>query len=222
MPVGIGLGVAGAVGAKATRDSAKSAAAASQQAAGVQADAQQQALDYLKEINALPQELREQALQRLGDYFQTPGAPKDQQTLIGEAMNSPLYAAIMGTQKTGESAILRHQSATGGLRSGNTQGALAGFGQQLSEQALLESFTQAQANDRYERGVNLAGLSGLAGLQTGANEIANLTTGIGQTNAAGILGSAQARQQGNQNTVNNLLGLTGLGIQAWGNGMIKI
>lgn len=222
MPVGVGLGVAGAYGANRANKSAKEAANASKQAAGMQADAQQQALDYLKEINALPQELREKALQGLGDYFQVPGAPKDQQTLISEAMGSPLYAAIMGTQKAGEGAILRHQSATGGLRSGSTQGALTDFGQQTANRALLESFNQAQSSDRYERGVNLAGLSGLAGLTTGAPEIANLTTGIGQTNAAGILGAAQARQQGSQNTMNNLLGIAGLGIQAYGNGMINI
>lgn len=320
MPVGIGLGVAGVAGAAASRSGARSAASASRDAAGIQADAQMQALNYIREINALPQELREEALRGLRDFgqnfqghqygtdigggeiqnwlrnnpsatdaqiavamqrngispiqvaaatgrplaevqarFQAQGgmvAPqyrdaKGQDQLISEAMNSPLYAAIMGTQRAGEQSILRNASATGGLRSGNANGALTDFGQQTANRALLDSFGVAQASDRFgllrddvqrnfvqgqanydrqqagseyyrEQGIPLSVLTGLAGLSGNENAIAGLTSDIGATTAAGMTGSAQALQQGNQNAINNLMGIAGLGIQAYGNGMINI
>jgi hypothetical protein len=222
MPVGAAIAVGGAATAYTSRKNAKDASKASGEAADVQALSQEEALDYLKQINALPQELREKALQQLGDYYQVPGAPKDQTQLIAEAEASPLYAAIQGTREGAVDEMARYASATGSLRSGNAKAAFAREGQRVSNEALLESFNQAQENDRYERGLNLAGLSGLAGIDTGATEIATRTADIGTTRAAGILGGAQAKQQGSQNTLNALLGIAGLGIQAYGNGMIKI
>lgn len=164
--------------------------------------------------------------------------PRGQDQLIQDAMGSPLYAAIMGTQRAGEQTILRNASATGGLRSGNSNGALTDFGQQTANRALLESFYQAQGRDDYnvarsdrDRGLHLAGLTGLAGLQGNDQAIANLTSNIGTTSAngvmnagnaaaGGILGSAQAMQQGTQNSINNVLGVAGLGLQAYGLGLI--
>jgi hypothetical protein len=289
MPVGVAIGVGGAASAYSSRKNAKDAAKASGEAADVQAASQQEALDYLKQINALPQELREKALKQLSDFYRIPGQqsqdsikawfqanpnasdgeialamqdfgvspqqvaiatgkplaeveqrfraqggtgfyePRGQDQLIAEAKNSPLYAAIMGTREGAVDEMARYASATGGLRSGNAKAAFAREGQRVSNDALLQSFNQAQGQDRYnvarsdlDRGLHLAGVSGLAGLDTGATEIAGMTADIGTTNAAGILGGAQAKQQGSQNTLNTLLGIAGLGIQAYGNGMIKI
>lgn len=306
MPVGIGLGVAGAASAYSSRKNAKDAAKASTEAAGVQAEAQDEALAYLREINQLPQELREQALQGLFDYSQNtpqygtgisqdaiknwfqnnPNAsdaeiavamqkngvtpmqiaaatgkpiaevnnrfsaqggsvargPMSQDQLISQAQGSPLYAAIMGTQRAGEQAILRNASATGGLRGGGTIGNLTDFGQQTANRALLASYADAQATDQYnqsfsqnqanfdrqqsgnefyrQQGVPLGILSGLAGIQGNEGSIADLISGIGTTQAQGMLGAAQAKQQGNQNMWNNLIGLGGLGISAYGAGLI--
>ena len=342
----------GLISAKSSKDSAKQASQAATQASGVQADSQAEALAYLRQINALPQHLREQALQGLSDYAQNapqhqygtgfseqdikqwfqnnPGATdaqiavamqkhgispmqiaaatgtpiqqveqrfsaqggqiapqytqaqnrqaqtfnlKDQGQLIQDAQGSPLYAAIMGTQQAGEQAILRNQSATGGLRGGGTIGKLTDYGQQTANRALLDSFGVAQESDRYgvnfaqnqdrygvelaqnqdrfnllrddaqrgavqgqynygqeqsgnqfyrQQGIPLGILTGLAGISGNEGSIADLISGIGTTNAQGITASAQANQQGSQNMWNNLMGIAGLGIGAYGGGMIKI
>jgi hypothetical protein len=309
MPVGAAIGISGAYAANRSSAAAKDAAKASTQAAGVQADSQQQSLDYLKQINALPQALREEALLKLQEFsqnyqghqygtdfqtgdiqnwlqqnpnasdaeiavamqrhgisptqmaaatgkplneiqdrFQAQGGifnrgPMSQDQLITQAQGSPLYAAIMGTQRAGEQSILRNSSATGGLRSGNSNGALTDFGQQTANRALLAAYADGQATDRYnqefgqnqtnfdrqqagnefyrEQGIPLGVLTGMAGLSGNEGAIAGAMSDIGATQAGGMLGSAQAMQQGNQNGMNNLMSMLGLGIQAYGNGMIK-
>jgi hypothetical protein len=61
--------------------------------------------------------------------------------------------------------------------------------------------------DLYQQRVSQLG--GLAGLSTGASEIGQVMANIGQTQAAGTTGAAQAWQSGLQNISN--IGLTGLG-----------
>lgn len=216
-------------------DGGDDAADASVEAAGIQADYQREALDYLREVEALPREYREQALGELSGLFglgETPyegisGVP-GQAELIEEARQSPLYSAILGGREAGEEAILRHQSATGGLRSGATQGALTDYSTQLENQALLESYNQAYTRNigDYERDVGdyqrrISGLSGLAGIPSQATNIANLTSGIGQTEAQGLIASAQARESGRQQGINNLVGLGNLGVAAFKVGLFS-
>jgi hypothetical protein len=244
MPVGAIMGAVGVYGAKTAKSSAKDAANASTQAANTMADtslqsaeiaaqSQREALEYLKQVNALPTQYRDQALAGLSSYYQTPGAPKTQQQLIDEAKNSPLYAAIQGTKQGAVDEMARYASATGGLRSGNAQVAFAREGQRVDQNALLQSYNQAQSDDRYNSAVNLSGLSGLAGIDNGSGQIASLMAGIGQTQAQGLYGAGQAqsqgmiaagqaRQQGTQNAFGNLLGMGGIAAQMYGNGMIKI
>jgi len=158
-------------------------------------------------------QIRDQALRGLSDYYQVPGQPKDQQALIAEAMNSPLYAAIMGTQKAGEGAILRNASATGGLRSGNTNGALTDYGQQTANRALLDSFNQAQSREDYNQKLNLTGLTGLAGITGNDNAIAGLTADIGQTKAAGTVAQANTQTGALNNAFSTLLGIGSIAAQ---------
>ena len=174
---------------------------APQEAAGVQAQYQKEALDYLKEINKLPQQYKEEALTKLAGVYGLPGGEGSQQELIDRARSSPLYESIMGTRDLGEEAILRNASATGGLRSGNLQSAMYDYNTQLANQALLESYNK-----------ELAGLTGLTGLATNEQQIAANMAGIGQTYAQGIIGEAQSRAAGQQSSFNNLLGLGQLGI----------
>lgn len=235
---------AGKKAAAASKDAAGTVADSSLEAAKIQAKSEQDKLDYLKSVNALPQELRDKALKELGDYYKTPTneprQAKDQQTLITEAMNSPLYKSIMGTKDDALDSIARYGSATGGLRSGNSQVAFGRESQKISNQALLDSYNQAYdndrqliADDRYETNRQLAGISGLAGLDTGSADIANSIANVGSINAngvanagnakaGGILASGQAEQQSSQNMMNNILGIAGLGIQAYGLKQAKI
>lgn len=156
------------------------AADASIEAAGVSADAQSEALDYLKQVNAVPQQYKEQALGQLGDFF----LDGNQQQFVDQSMANPFYQSMIGQ---GEEALLRNQAVTGGLRSGGTQQALA-----QNSQNVLQNLV----------GQQLGGISGLAGLGTNENAIAQQMGNIGMTQAQGITGAAQAGQQGIGNIIN--------------------
>lgn len=186
-------------GAGAGRDAAR----ASTQAARIQAQSQREALEYLKEREAIPQQFREGALQVLGGLYGLEGGEGSQQELIDAAKASPLYGAIMGGLEASEDAIIRNAGATGGLRSGNVQQALADNAEQLQNRALLSSYNE-----------QLGGIRGLAGLESNANQIAQQISGIGQTLGQGQVAAANARMQAEQNATNNLLGLGGLGLGA--------
>ncbi len=189
----VNVGTLGLVGEGPASDfiggmTGETAAEASLEASNVQAQSQREQLEYLKEINKLPQQYREEALTRMSDIA---AGGEGQTKAIEEAKASPLYAAIMGGKKAGEESILRHAGATGGLRSGNVQSNLAEFGTSLSNQALLESYNQKLGLDR-----------ALAGIPTGEQMIGRTMGDIGATKAAGITGAAQAKQQGMQNLLN--------------------
>lgn len=219
MPAALATIAVGAYSANRTSKAAKDAANASTQAANTQAGAEQEALDYLKQTNALPMQYRDQALGQLAGYYQAPGAAKTPQQLTEETYNSPLYHALLRTSDEAVDQMARYQSATGGLRSGNAQAAFAREGQRVSWDAFNQAYNQQVGNDRYERALQLQGLSGLAGLDTGENGIANLTAQIGQTQGQGQIAAAQARQQGTQNNMNNLLGFGTLLAQMQGGGI---
>lgn len=139
----------------------------------------QQALDYLKEREAIPQELREGALKELGALFGLGG--EGQGIDLEQLQQSPVYQAITSGRGAGEEAILRQSGATGGLRSGNAQDALARYSGELENKALLGAY-----QDR------LSGLQGLAGLQSNALNIAQLTSGLGQVQGAGTIAQERA------------------------------
>lgn len=168
-------------------------------AANASAAAELQKLNYLKEINKLPQEYKEKALTQLASVFGIGGDTTGQQKMIDQAKASPLYSEIMGGLQSGEESIMRNAAMTGGLRSGNTQGALADYATQLRNKALSDSYGQ-----------QLSGLTGLAGINTNESGIANSMSNIGNIQSQGILGAAQSKTAGTQNTINTLLGLGGL------------
>lgn len=206
----IGAGLIGGGMAYSGSKSAKSAAKAAIQGSEIQADYQKDALEYLKEREALPQQYREGALNQLGGLYGLEGGTGNQQEMIDRAIQSPLYQQIMGGLDAGENAILRNASATGGLRSGNTNYNLADYGTQLQNKALLESYNQ-----------QLMGLQGMAGLPSMAPAIASGMSDIGTTYGQGMIAAAQAKQSGGQNNVNNMMGLANLGILAYNAGMFS-
>lgn len=174
----------------------------SKKAAEVQAKSQREALDYLKQTERLPQAYREGALQGLGsEYGFTTDASgnivPDGSSISDRAMASPFYTNAV---KVGEESVLRNASATGGLRSGNVQDALA----QTNQNAYLASYTN-----------QLSGLQGMAQLPSNANNIAASMSGIGQTLAQGIVGGAQSSAAASQNNFNNAAGAAQLGMQGY-------
>jgi len=172
------------------------AADASITGANITAQGQREALDYMKEREALPQQFREGALKGLGGIYGLEGGTGNQQDLIDKAISSPLYKGIMGGQEAGEESILRNASMTGGFRSGNTQSNLYDYNVQLQNKALLESYNQ-----------QLQGLAGMAGLPSNSNQIAQQTSQIGQTLGQGQIAAGQAQQAGTQQGFGNMLGL---------------
>lgn len=123
------------------------------------------------------------------------GTPGAQQQAIQSLQGSPQFQAL---QQQGENAILQNASATGGLRGGNVQAALAQF-----RPALLSGLIDQQ----YSRlggltalGQNAAVGVGNTGMQTGAN-VANLLGQQGAARAGGILG-----QQGLSNGITQAFG----------------
>jgi len=193
-----------------TGKSGKDAARASTDAANISANAQGEALDYIKETEALPQQYRQEALGKLSGLFGLEGGQGNQQEFINQAMESPLYKQLIGNQKFGEDAILRNQAATGGFRSGNTQKNLSEYNTRLSNEALLSSYNN-----------NLQGLTGLANIPSNTNQIAGMMSGIGNTQAQGRIAGANAIQQGNQGMFNAAAGLGGAALMAFSDIRLK-
>lgn len=193
---------------------ADKAADASRAAAAESVAGQEDALRYLQERERIPMELRDQALQGLAAFYQVPGQPMDQAQLIEQAKASPLYQSILGSRRSGEQAILRNASATGGLRSAAPSALAYDYNVQLENRALLDAFNQQQQRQDYERELNLGGLGALAGLRGNEGMIAQTMGNIGETKAQGIVGAGQAEASGMQNAIGTLLGIGSLGAQA--------
>ena len=110
----------------------------------------------------------------------------------------PEFAALA---RQGENAILQQASATGGLRGGNVQGALAQFRPQILSGLIEQQY--GRLGGLATAGQNAAAGVGTAGMQTGQN-ISNLMQQQGAAQAGGTLASAQ--------TWGNLLGSAGTAI----------
>ncbi len=115
--------------------------------------------------------------------------PQAQQQAIAQLQQSPQFASMM---QQGENAILQNASATGGLRGGNTQAALAQFRPQLLNQ-LIQQQLQGYSG-LATMGQNSAAGVGSAGMNLGSN-IGNLYSNLG-TNQANLLGQMGAAQAG--------------------------
>ena len=162
------------------------------EASGVQVGAAQEGIDeqraQLAEIQKLLQPYAQAGAGALTQQqaLLGMGTPEAQQQAIASLQGSPQFQALA---QQGENAILQNASATGGLRGGNVQAALAQFRPALLSQLI---------NQQYER---LGGLTSVGGTQAarlgqfsqqaGAN-ISNLMTGKGAAQAGGILGEQSA------------------------------
>lgn len=130
---------------------------------------------------------------------------EQQQAAINSLKASPLFTSA---QKTGNEAILANGAATGNLRGGNTQAALAQFSPQLLSQIIQQQYSNL--GGIASLGGNAAAGQGNAGLQTGQG-ISNLLQQQGAAQAGGQLGSSNAYASGIGN-------LAGLGTSYFGGG----
>lgn len=122
-----------------------------------------------------------------------------QQAAIQQLEQSPQFAALIGQ---GEEAILQNAAATGGLRGGNTQAALAQFRPQM-----LSSLIEQQ----YGR---LGGLTGIGqasatGQAAAAQSLGQNVSGLLQQQGAARAGGALAQGQAQANMWGNIAGGVG-------------
>ena len=215
------LAVTGAAvaGAGASVYSANKGAKAAKSAAQTQAASQDQAIDeQRRQFDAVRELLSPYIEAGKPDLTQPyigagPGALQAMQGLAGLRGAGEQQAAInqiqQGAQfqelaRQGEQGILQNAAATGGLRGGNVQAALAQFRPALLNQLIesqygklagLTSLGSTSAENLLRLGQASAAGTAAAGQQSAQN-IGNLMVGQGQALAAGQIGAAQAQAQG--------------------------
>jgi hypothetical protein len=123
-----------------------------------------------------------------------------------DAQRAALQAIEQGPEFTalaqqGETAILQNAAATGGLRGGNVQGALAQFRPQILSGLIEQQYSRL--GGLASAGQNAAAGVGTAGMQTGQN-ISSLLAQQGAARAGSALASGQA--------FGDLLGSAGMAI----------
>lgn len=111
----------------------------------------------------------------------------NQQKAIDAIAAGPEFTSLL---KQGENGILANASATGGLRGGNVQGALAEYRPQLLSSLINQQFNRL--GTLATAGQNSAGMQATAGMQTSTN-VANLLGGIGSAQAGDALAQGAAR-----------------------------
>jgi len=186
MPWAAAAVVVGAgIGYVASTKSAETAAEAQTSAAEAGLTAQEREQARLRETLKPYVETGEDALKAQRALMGLEGVEAQKQA-VDQVQQNPNFMALI---QQGEGALLQNAAATGGLRGGNTQAALAQFRPQMLNQALQQQYQ------------NLGGLTGIgqaaaaqqaaAGQQFGSN-IANLYGNIGQAQAGQAIAQGQA------------------------------
>ena len=177
--------VGGVMSSSAQKDAASTAANAQTQSSQQSIAEQQRQFDALQKL--------------LSPYVNAgTGSLSAQQDLLGLNGNDKQQGAISGIQngaqfqalqQQGNNAILQNASATGGLRGGNVQGALAQFSPQLLNQMINDQYTKL--GGMTSLGQNAAAMQGNAGMQS-ANNISAQLNQIGAANAGNALAAGKA------------------------------
>jgi hypothetical protein len=174
------------LGAEQKRKSVSQASSAQQQSYQMGIDEQRRQFDELRRLlepytqAGLPALKQQQALLGLE-------GPEAQQAAISAIESQPGFQSMI---QQGENAMLQNASATGGLRGGNLQGAMAQFRPQMLAQAIQDQYSRLGGMTTL--GQQSAAGVGSAGMQTG-RDIAGLLGNIGAARAGGILGQGKAK-----------------------------
>lgn len=173
--IALGVGALGsaAIGASAASKAGKAQVAAADKGVEEQRAAREEMRRLLQPYVAAGGPALEAQMGALGL-----AGPEAQQAYVAQQEQSPIFQALARQQ---EESILQNASATGGLRGGNVQGALAQF-----RPALLNQFLTQQ----YDRlgGMTALGQQSAAGVGTAGMQSA--------TSIAGLLGEAGAARAG--------------------------
>ena len=171
---------------------AKQQGQAAERAANIQAGASDQAIaeqrrqfDTLIELMSPYVTSGNQAIGQQGALIGLGGQDAQQQA-ISQLEQSPMFASLL---RQGENAMLQNASATGGLRGGNVQGALAQFRPALLNQFLEQQY--GKLGGMTAIGQQSAAGVGTAGMQS-AGAISDLLGQAGAARAGAALGSGKA------------------------------
>jgi hypothetical protein len=171
------------IGAGNSSDAISSASEAQQQAAQQMIAEQRRQYDTSRSDFLPFMNFGKTAIGPLGDLLGLNGSGAAS-SAIAALKNSPLYQSLFNN---GQEAILQNASATGGLRGGNTQGALADFGRDTLAQVIQNQIG------------NLFGVAGVGEGSTSAisnvgmhttDQIGQGLSSIGQAQAGAALGQA--------------------------------
>jgi hypothetical protein len=192
------VGATSLIGAGTSLISSKKQASAAKSASQTQAASYRQAAEEARgayaDIADLLQpyaDVGEPALQQMMAASGLSG-PRAQQAYISGIQAGPEFQALV---RQGEESILQRAAATGGVRGGNVQGALAQYRPQVLSQLLQQQYSR------------LGGLADIGRQTTAAisqareNEatrIANALVGAGSAAAGGITAAGAAQAQGIQ------------------------
>jgi len=167
--------------------SAEEAAAAQEEAALAGMSAEERAQERMRKTLQPYVESGEDAMKAQRALLGLEGE-QAQQDAVNQVQQNPNFMALV---QQGEGALLQNAAATGGLRGGNTQAALAQFRPQMLNQALQQQYQ------------NLGGLTQIgqasaaqqaAGETQFGRDIAGLYGNIGQAQAGAALGKGEAIQ----------------------------
>lgn len=193
--IGVGASIIGGNQARsASRDAANTQARSDQ--AGI--DEQRRQFDAVQELLKPYVQAGTGAMGQQQALLGLSGAQAQQQAIAG-LQNSPQMQALL---QQGENAMLQNASATGGLRGGNIQAALAQFRPQM---------LAAMIDQQYGRLGGLAGIgqaSAAGQAAMGQNMAGNIGNLLGQQGAA-IAGGQLARGAANQQLIGGLAGAAG-------------
>lgn len=172
--------------------SANSQKSAGNKAAGAITDANNQGIAGLQDAQSSLADL-------LAPYITGgAGALTQQQDLLGMNGNTAMQKAIQAIQASptftaaldqGQKSILSNAAATGGLRGGNVQAALAQFSPQLLAQEINNRY--GQLGSMSQMGLSAAGTQGASNVST-ASAIAQLLQNSGQAQAGAALNSGKS------------------------------
>lgn len=190
--------IGGYMTSNAQRDAANTGAAAQTQAAQLGIEEQRRQFDAMRKLLDPYVTAGTGAMTGQQDLLGLNGM-QAQQGAISGIQSSPQFAAM---QKQGNDAILANASATGGLRGGNVQGALAQFSPSLLSSLIDQQYQRLGGMTQMGQ-ASAAGV-GAAGMQTGAN-VTNL---LGQQGAAGA-GAALASGRADAQFINSASGAFG-------------
>jgi hypothetical protein len=181
--IALGVGALGsaAIGASAASKAGKAQVAAADAGAAEQRAAREEMRRLLEPYVAAGSPALEAQMGALGLR-----GPEAQQAFVAQQEQSPIFQAIARQQ---EEAILQNASATGGLRGGNVQGALAQFRPQLLNQFLEQQY--GRLGGMTSLGQQSAAGVGTAGMQS-ATSIAGLLGEAGAARAGAALGVGKA------------------------------